>query len=351
MKTSEQYSYSRGASLDEIEETTFKSPFDAAIRSAFEAVLGRAPEFEERFYWDAALSHYSPADPVDMLKTLLKNSVESELLRWTERTVLVDLKRFQIYARRDDHPIGYTLVEHQEYEPRLTTFLQQMLKPGNIIIDLGANIGYHTLLAASIVSEAGHVYAVEPNFVNLQLLYASLYQNRFFHVTVFPYAASNNCSILKLKEFGSNGVTGTPERYRESVQYIQSARMDDLIPANHKVDFIKMDIEGYEPFAFQGMTRIIERYKPTLVTEFSPWHIWHRTHTEPFAYLRMIHRYGYHLSVLDLSGTIQSYPSPEALMTYWQSFGNNKQHLDIIAQAESQRLSLQVAKQFVKQKD
>lgn len=92
-----------------------------------------------------------------------------------------------------------------------------------------------------------------------------------------------------------------------------------------------MDIEGFEPFALRGMLKIIEKHKPVLVTEFSPWHIQHRCGIPPQDYLEQLAAIGYRLSIIESSGSITPEKNPAAIMKFWNALQNDKMQLDLIA--------------------
>jgi len=93
---------------------------------------------------------------------------------------------------------------------------------------------------------------------------------------------------------------------------------------------IKIDIEGYESLVLRGMEKTIERHKPIIVTEFSPWHIQHRTEIDPQDYLRQLCQYGYD-SIIEPSGGATLAPNTNFIMDFWENFNNDKQNLDLIA--------------------
>lgn len=115
------------------------------------------------------------------------------------------------------------------------------------------------------------------------------------------------------------------------MQYIQSVVLDEILLSVPRIDAFKMDIEGFEPFALRGMLKIIEKHKPVLVTEFSPWHIQHRCGIPPQDYLEQLAAIGYRLSIIESSGSITPEKNPAAIMKFWNALQNDKMQLDLIA--------------------
>jgi hypothetical protein len=111
----------------------------------------------------------------------------TQFLPSTAGRVLVELPEFKIYAMTNDSAVGQTIITTKNYEPHVTDAIVKHLKPGDVFLDIGANIGYFTLLAASIVQDGGKVISFEPNPQNLQLLYSSIVENPFDNITIYPY--------------------------------------------------------------------------------------------------------------------------------------------------------------------
>ena len=89
----------------------------------------------------------------------------------------MSLDGFSLYVIPDDY-IGRSILESGSCEPHVSSVIRNQLKKGDVFLDLGANIGYHTIFAAKLVGQSGKVIAVEPNPQNLQLIYASLLENK-----------------------------------------------------------------------------------------------------------------------------------------------------------------------------
>src|SRR5689334_16156257 len=88
----------------------------------------------------------------------------------TRRPVLLRLGGFKLYVRLDDWAVGARIAVRRRYEPYVTAALEPLLKPGAVLVDIGANIGYYTMLAAARVSPTGKVIAFEPSAENCELI-------------------------------------------------------------------------------------------------------------------------------------------------------------------------------------
>jgi FkbM family methyltransferase len=159
----------------------------------------------------------------------------------------------------------------QRYEPFETALLTQEIHPGQTVIDVGANIGYYTLLFSKLTGDEGRVFAFEPEPLNYEILSENLARNSRTNVIAFKQAASDVAGksflYLSPENYGDHQAYGSGEnRKRISVQM---SRIDDLVSG--PVDLVKLDIQGFEFHALKGMERILkENACLTIFTEFWP---------------------------------------------------------------------------------
>lgn len=295
------------------------------IHVIYENLLGRSPNPDEMAHWTTV------GATTDRISSELQQSYEFWQKTINAFRVLVTLPEFKIYAMKNDESVGASIICSRTFENHIANSIKKNLKLGDVFLDLGANIGFFTLLAASIVKDSGKVISVEPNMQNLQLLYASVLENQFNNIRIFPFAASDCSHILNLTSFGSNGLVRTPQTNQLNSQLIQSIIIDELLENERKINLVKIDIEGYEPLALRGMDKIIKKHNPIIISEFNPWHIEHGTKISPIEYLRQLSKYDYSLSILEPSGSIISDTGVDFIMRYWVKLNNDKQSLDLIA--------------------
>lgn len=162
------------------------------------------------------------------------------------------------------------------YEIDTYRLLRARLKPGAWFVDCGANLGYFTLLASKWVGETGRVDAIEPDLLNRSRLTAHLAENAANNVTVHPFAASDAKGEIEF--FHPTGATanhGMATLYRSltpsAESYaVQTTRLDDLLAGlrDGVPDVIKIDVEGAELVAIEGMRKILQAdCPPTLIVE------------------------------------------------------------------------------------
>lgn len=163
-----------------------------------------------------------------------------------------------------------------EHEKSTVNLLKTKISKGDIVADLGANIGYFTLITAELVGPKGHVFAFEPDPVNFKILSRNINHNGYRNVTLIDAAVANFDGYTKLYLSDSNQaahrIWGTKgNKYRR----VKVIKLDTFFKKRSlKVDLIKMDIEGGEPAALAGMKNLIRISKSIiLITEFWPFGI------------------------------------------------------------------------------
>lgn len=176
------------------------------------------------------------------------------------------------------------------HEKNTTELFRKTLQPGHIFLDLGANLGYFSLLAARLVGRNGRVFAFEPEPRNFCYLTKNVRLNDYRNVTLEPQAVSDSPGKVKLficpYDSGHHTIN-QPEgirSYRPDYDYRQEQFVEvDRISLDEyfrdpaqRVDVIKMDVEGAEMLALSGMDRLIRRqenlkifveYFPLLIKE------------------------------------------------------------------------------------
>jgi FkbM family methyltransferase len=157
------------------------------------------------------------------------------------------------------------------YERSLVERLKSFLKPGMVFLDLGANIGYFSAIAAALVGASGRVFAFEPS----PACFSRLRRNLF----AFGQAVSYNCAVsdanaqvwLYLHPHENGWGSLFPDRdLLERVQ-VDSIRLDDWAQTAglERLDFVKMDIEGGEYAALLGARTLLRRFRPAVVAELN----------------------------------------------------------------------------------
>ncbi len=183
--------------------------------------------------------------------------------------------RYKLYVPTTDIGFGAHVMMDGLWEPWLTVFMASRIKPGMHVVDAGANHGYYTVLFADLVGPEGLVAAVEPNPPTARLLRQTVLVNGFgSRVQIFEKAlaaADDETLVLfapghepKNASVMTSDYAGAPETVS-----VTGARLDTLLSAWPRVDFIKVDVEGAEEAMLAGGWEIIIRDRPELLLEFN----------------------------------------------------------------------------------
>ena len=171
-----------------------------------------------------------------------------------------------------DDSLGLSI--NSVYEPFETAYFKNEIKNGDVVFDIGANIGYFTLMFAKLVGENGKVYAFEPSPDVFDILKKNVELNGYKNVILLNKAVSTKTENIKL--YLSLGGASDNHIYdscdnRQSV-VIDAIALDDWFKNyDGKIDFIKMDIQGAEGKALQGMINLLKTNKKIkIVSEFWP---------------------------------------------------------------------------------
>lgn len=242
---------------------------DADLYHAYRLILGREPD-------DAGLAHFrqrlDEGLTVDALSEAFLDSDELRHRRERDRLAhqsIVDLGGYEVVVDRRDPDFGADIAHWKLYEEPVRQVVRDQLSPGGVCLDVGANVGVMTLLAASLVGPTGRVIAVEPNPDNVQLIYKGILRNRTTNVEVIPLAASDQRAVFSMSGRSNTELSAT-EPDELAGRHAQSIVLDDLLSDLPRLDLVKLDIEGHEPAALRGLTRLVSRLAPTVLLEFNP---------------------------------------------------------------------------------
>jgi FkbM family methyltransferase len=158
------------------------------------------------------------------------------------------------------------------YEPELQQVFSSLIKPGQVVYDVGANVGFMTLLASKLVGPTGTVVAFEPRSETARNLRAQISINQLDNVIVEECAVAeqvgtsefvvDSFSVMsKLADRGA-GNGSTP-----GTQLVRTTTLDHVIGRLKPPDLVKIDIEGAELLALSGASRLLSEHRPILVVE------------------------------------------------------------------------------------
>ena len=182
-----------------------------------------------------------------------------------EVTVAMGSRRIRIDLR--DRIIAKRLYLGIPWERDLQQLLAAMSLRGGVCLDIGANIGVHSLLMSELVGPAGRVYAFEPERRNFALLEANLKLNRVTNVTAIATALGDSVGTCRLavspNNFGDHRVASSTEGRGGDVPITTVDAAMATVP-DGAVRFVKVDVQGYEHHILRGMRATLER-NPDLI--------------------------------------------------------------------------------------
>lgn len=211
--------------------------------------------------------------------------------------VLVRTSVGYVLCAASDYPLLATLVDVGELEAGTRQLIQRLVRPGETFIDVGANVGMHTLAAASAMNGRGRILAFEPHPVTHALLRKSLLLNGFAtFAETHQAAASNRTGHMPLHLGPTSGHHSLypleGEKPTAATVEVPLVRLDDMIEGNSPVDLIKIDVEGAELEVLEGATATIGRNPDVaLIAEFGISHL-RRTGTSTRDWLEAFEKFG-----------------------------------------------------------
>lgn len=235
------------------------------------------PSLEPLFVWGGRV-----IDPIPVIRTLYRRSTETftqrlDTARRLYRTLQIDDIEFVFNI--SDFTVSHWVFYRRLFEPLTTRLVLDCLRPGMTFVDVGANRGYFSILAARRVTRSGHVYAFEPN--------PTVLADLNIHVALNNVADTVRCSDLAITDSaghelelfvstcptnsGLSSLTPSEEMLAEGSltpdhtirvrtetldQWAEAARIDKPI------DLIKIDVEGAEDLVLRGMSRLLKDAPP-----------------------------------------------------------------------------------------
>lgn len=231
------------------------------------------------------------------------------------------LGRYKMYVDTRDVSISSHLMLEGYWEMWVTAAMMQCVRRGSVVADVGANLGYFTMLLADLTGPEGRVLSFEPNPVMARLVRRSISVNGFAPFTSFHEVAlgahdgtaameidvihpggGRVASVATEAESAQQGylaedLAPLPDTARGS--QVRLTRFD-RIPDAHRLEFIKMDVEGFEPQVWAGMGAILDRAHPlTIFMEFTVGRL-----SDPSGFLAEVMSHGFSLEIISFDSGI-----------------------------------------------
>ena len=180
-----------------------------------------------------------------------------------DNLIMKEIQGNKMILNLNDVGISRELLLKGVHEKNSTNQFKEEINEGMILLEVGANIGYYALIGARIIGDKGHIYAFEPSPQNIRSLIANVYINGFENIvevhrkgiadkssklTFFLYTKSNLCGFVRRETEGD---------IRQIGEIIVDVSTIDQFLGKRKIDYLRMDIEGFEWEAIKGMKKTL----------------------------------------------------------------------------------------------
>lgn len=274
---------------------------EGEVRLAYQLLLSRLPES------DYAIAIHRQLPDVDTLCRTLATSDEGKMLgplvtvprRWVAAAVMGG--RYLMWIDLGDRYISFDCLR-DNYEPIETRFVREILKPGDVVVDIGANLGWYTLLACSRIGPNGQVHAFEPNPDTAARFAQTLTLNGLDgQVTLYKCALDENAGSVTIAWYaGSNNPGGTSIATDiapgMTAAVVETRSLDSL--GLERLDFIKIDVEGAELRVFRGGAATLRRCRPVILSELHPGQLQHVSGSSAEVFFAELSAIGYHAHIV-----------------------------------------------------
>jgi FkbM family methyltransferase len=220
--------------------------------------------------------------------------------------VRVEVPGGHLWVDAADEGVGRALLARGSYESAESELFARLVKPGMTVVDVGANVGYYTVLASRLVGPAGRVLAFEPEPRSHALLARNVAENGCANVRLFAVALSERGGEAVL--FADRENLGTPSLVRANVDgdaaaavTVATATLDETLAealGEAPVDLLKIDVQGAEKLVLAGADRLLRQPGLQLLLELWPPGL-RRAGVEPREILDGLAAYGFRFHLVD----------------------------------------------------
>jgi FkbM family methyltransferase len=312
----------------------WKTATERDIYYCYRLILDREPDVDG---WNTFTTNVEHGMSVQSLVSCFLNSAEfrnKQAIRSSGLSpVLVELDAFKIYVYPPDSPTARSIIDGHTYEPHVTAAIERLVKPGMVFVDIGANLGYLSLVAARVVGERGKVICFEPNQENCKLIYLSAKLNGFENIEIYPFALADENKAVIYDDMEGNGIISAFDSNLESTplrSIVRALTLDSALRDEDSIDVLKMDIEGAEYMVMRGAAGVLKRHRPVILSEFSPPGLHNVSGVSGEEFLRLFVAARYDISVLGFDNeVIECGDDIEKVFRYYTE--QRTSHIDIVA--------------------
>jgi FkbM family methyltransferase len=209
-----------------------------------------------------------------LLPTRLKTNVKTRIrimgarVRYTFGLTIVFRDSYGFQYKCDNLAAFTKYVREGQLQPKVEEYLRMILKSGDTVIDIGANIGTISFSAAEIVSPNGEVFAFEPEDANYKKLVHNIDLNKLtsyitpIKAAIYSHDGNVTLNVFNASQFHSVGHYNIGEYGPHSEEIVSSMTLDQFIEGQHlsQIALLKVDVEGAEPDVFSGAKKSLEKH-------------------------------------------------------------------------------------------
>ncbi|MEW6685533.1 MAG: FkbM family methyltransferase [Candidatus Edwardsbacteria bacterium] len=219
-------------------------------------------------------------------------------------TILISCQGNKMYLNTEDFAIARSLLLRGFYEHLETEMFKRSIKPNMVVVDVGANIGYYSLIAAKLVGDNGRIYAFEPEPNNYKLLVKNIEINNYSNIVPIQKAVSNKVGKAKLfvdgYNLGNHSFLESNIKKKAGFIEVETITLDyffERIVGDNKVNFLKVDAEGAEGIILEGADKILRNKDIKVLIEFTPT-LLEKVGTDPLKLLQKFKKYGFNIKFI-----------------------------------------------------
>jgi len=184
---------------------------------------------------------------------------------------LVEARHGYFLVNPNDRYIGAALIKYGEFSELEWTLIDQLLRAGQVVVEVGANIGAHSVSIARKIGPKGRLWAIEPQRIVFQNLCANVALNGLTNVRTINAAMSDEAGTIRVPpvdyrksgNFGGISLMTAPAKGGEDVPML---RLDDAF-TGRRLDLLKIDVEGMEARVLRGGAETVATFRPILYLE------------------------------------------------------------------------------------
>lgn len=242
-------------------------------------------------------------------------------LMWDSTVVYVG--DYILHVDPRDRNIAKKLALYGEYEDHIQELLTSLAIPGSVVVDIGANIGIHTIPLSRYVGIKGQIVAFEPDPDNYRILLRNINVNGLTNVNAHQLALSSKSGSALLYQSSDNR-GGLSLQHENTDEYgpqmdpvaVKTAVGDNFFADLDKpISLVKIDVEGAEPLVLLGMEKTLQK-NPTIAVIFEFWPRYVRNfNIDPLEFLTKLEKDGFHLATIDSKARCIKATIPEEIVS------------------------------------